>query len=272
MPHDPETIRAFEHAGWQMAAAEYDATFARATAGFVEALLDAAGVTAGMRVLDLCSGTGLVAAAAAARGAEPVGLDFSPAMLEVARAGHSGIRFEQGDAKAPPFADASFDAVLCNFGVHHLPDPQRGLIGAFRVLRPGGTVAFTTWAAPDQNIPWQLLRDAIRACGDPAAAKTPPPGGNLGTGEAVLRLLHAAGFVTAQTESVHREWHLDRAGELIASLRRGTVRTAALIAAQPASAMPAIEAEIARLAAPYRRADGFALPIVAILGRGRKPA
>src|SRR5260221_12081280 len=85
MSFDPETVRAFEHAGWQQAAAGYDATFARATAQFAEVLLDAAGVADGARVLDLCCGTGLVTAAAARRRAVPTGLDFSSAMLAEAR-------------------------------------------------------------------------------------------------------------------------------------------------------------------------------------------
>ena len=74
---DPEAVRAFEHAGWQRAATEYNANFARASAQFVEPLLDAASVAAGTKVLDLCSGTGLVAAAAALRGAASIGVDFA---------------------------------------------------------------------------------------------------------------------------------------------------------------------------------------------------
>jgi cyclopropane fatty-acyl-phospholipid synthase-like methyltransferase len=61
----PEAVRAFEHSGWQRAAEHYTATFAHATAGFVADLLDAARVRAGLRVLDLACGPGLVAAAAA---------------------------------------------------------------------------------------------------------------------------------------------------------------------------------------------------------------
>src|SRR5438067_13079017 len=85
MRFDPDSVRAFEHAGWQHAAAEYDATFRRATTPFVDALLDAAAVGAGKHVLDLCCGTGLVTAAAARRGARVTGLDFSSAMLAEAR-------------------------------------------------------------------------------------------------------------------------------------------------------------------------------------------
>jgi SAM-dependent methyltransferase len=271
MSFDPDAIRAFEHAGWQRAAAEYDATFARASAPFVDGLLDAAGASPGMRVLDLCCGTGVLTAAAAERGAEVIGLDFSSAMLAEARRRHPHLRFEEGDAEALPWADASFDAVVSNFGIHHVPRPERAVAEALRVLRPSGRFAFTTWAAPEQNIAWRLLFDAIRAHGDPNAAKTPPSGGNLGRPEAVQALLEAGGFAAAAVETVRREWHLKDGRQLVAALARGTVRTAALIAAQPRSAMPAIEAAVAEGAAPHRRADAFAVPIVALLGQGIKP-
>jgi ubiquinone/menaquinone biosynthesis C-methylase UbiE len=268
--YDPEAVRAFEHAGWQKAAAEYDASFVRATAPFAEALLDAAGVASGMRVLDLCCGTGLVTAAAAARGARPVGLDFSSAMLAEARRAHPQLQFEQSDAEALPYADKNFAAVVSNFGMHHLPSPQKAVAEAFRVLSPGGRVAFTTWATPAENIAWRLLFNAIRDHGDPDAAKTPPSGGNLGTTDAVLRLLREAGFADARPEPIRREWLVADPRDLLTALSRGTVRTAALIAAQPAAARPAIEAAMARAAASYRTADGFAVPIVAILACGTK--
>lgn len=267
---DPDAVRAFEHAGWQQAAGEYDRTFARASAPFVEALLDAAGAGAGMRLLDLCCGTGVVAGAAAARGAVVTGVDFSPAMLAEARRAHPRLRFDEGDAEALPYPEHSFDAVVANFGMHHIPRPETASVEAHRVLRPGGRAAFTTWAAPDENIAWRLLFDAIGAHGDLQAANAPPSGGNLGTAEAALCLLHDAGFADCRAILARGEWVVGEPREIIVALERGTARTAALIAAQPAQARPAIAAAFAAAAAPYRRAEGFAVPIVAILASGAK--
>jgi ubiquinone/menaquinone biosynthesis C-methylase UbiE len=268
---DPDAVRAFEHSGWQQVAGEYDATFARASEPYAGALLDAAGVGAGTRLLDLCCGTGVVTGAAVARGAVPIGVDFSPAMLAEARRAHPRLQFDEGDAEALPYPDHSFDAVVSNFGVHHVPRPNRAIAEALRVLRPGGRVAFTTWAQPADNIAWRLLFDAIRAHGDPLAANAPPSGGNLGTSEAALRLLDDAGFTGCRAETVRREWLVAEPRDIVVALVRGTVRTAALIAAQPAAARPAIEAAVAEAAAAYRSADGFAVPIAAILAQGVKP-
>ena len=271
MKFDPDAVRAFEHAGWQGVAGEYDATFAQASAPYAEALLDAAGVGAGTRVLDLCCGTGVVTGAAVGRGAVPTGVDFSPAMLAEARRTNPLLRFDEGDAEALPYPEHSFDAVVSNFGIHHVPRPDRALAEVLRVLRPGGRVAFTTWAVPAENIAWRLLFDAIRAHGDMQAANAPPSGGNLDTPEAMRRLVDAASFAGCGALMVRREWVVGEPRDIVVALARGTVRTAALIAAQPAQALPAIEAAVAEAATPYRRADGFDVPIVAILAHGVKP-
>jgi hypothetical protein len=131
-------------------------------------------------------------------------------------------------------------------------------------------VAFTAWTPPAENIAWRLLYDAISAYGDLVAANTPPPGGTLRQPEDLLRLLDAAGFTGTKAKRVHREWRVAAARDLLEGFRRGTVRTAALIDTQPAASLPEIEAAIARGVAAYRRPDGYAVPIVAILGSGTR--
>jgi SAM-dependent methyltransferase len=193
-------------------------------------------------------------------------------MLAEARRAHHELRFDEGDAEALPCPDNSFDAVVSNFGVHHIARPDRAIAEALRVLRAGGRFAFTTWAEPADNIAWRLLFDAIRAHGDPLAANAPPSGGNLGTVEAALRLLDDAGVTGCRAETVRREWLVAEPRDIVVALARGTVRTAALIAAQPAAARPAIEAAVAAAGALYRSGSGFAVPIAAILASGVKPA
>jgi SAM-dependent methyltransferase len=275
MPFDPEAVREFERAGWNRAAAAYERSFATATRQFIEPLLDAAGIEAGSGVLDLCCGPGFVGAAARTRGAIVSGLDFSPAMLAEARARFPAITFDQGDAEAPPYPDASFDAVVSNFGIHHVPRPALALTEVYRILRPGGKFAFSIWAGHDENVAWKLVFDAIGRHGDPRASAAPPPGGGFGTIEDCLRALDDAGFVGTGARLIRGTWRHQDAASLLAALRAGTARMAALIDAQPDAAMPTILSALEDAAAGYRTpaTDGghFAVPIACVIAAGIGP-
>ncbi len=102
----------------------------------------------GDRVLDACCGTGDLALAARARGADVVGLDFSEAMLERARAKSREVEWVQGDMLALPFEDGSFDAVTVGFGVRNVADLDAGLRELRRVLRGGGMVGILEITRP----------------------------------------------------------------------------------------------------------------------------
>jgi SAM-dependent methyltransferase len=267
---DPEAVRRFEHAAWQRAASRYEASFAGATRPFVGKLLDAAEVRAAQSVLDVACGTGLAAAGAAGRGATARGVDFSPAMLEVARARHPAIQFDHGDAEALPYPDASFDAVVSSFGLHHVPRPVLALRETHRVLVPGGRVAFSVWAAPSENLAWKLVFDAIARCGDNGPLQAPAPGGGFRTPDDCRLALEEAGFVETGVNTNRSAWHHANGRALLDALRAGTARMGALIRSRAADAIPAIAAEIDRLAVPYRDAEGLAIPIAAYVAFGRK--
>lgn len=116
----------------------------------------AARLTPGVRVLDLCAGTGDLALALAAEGraSEVVGTDFTPEMIALARrkaAGVSGrtrISFEEADAQALPFPDSSFDVVTVAFGIRNLPDRAANLREVLRVLKPGGRYVVLEFSRP----------------------------------------------------------------------------------------------------------------------------
>jgi SAM-dependent methyltransferase len=267
IPPLSEPYREFELDGWERAAAHYADSFERATAPFVEPLLDALGVGERCDVLDLACGTGRLAARAAARGAHVTGADFSANMLRHAQARAPGSAYVRADAERLPFAAQSFDAVAINFGVHHFPFPLRALAEAQRILRQGGRLAFTIWAAPDVNPVQTLVFDAIRAVGAAAPALPPPPGGGVTDGATCRRLLRQAGFVSSQIEIAEVQALLNFASgrALIDMLREGTVQTAAVINAQASERMGAIEAEIARSIERYRDGDVLRVPALALL-------
>jgi SAM-dependent methyltransferase len=269
MTLEPEAIRAFEHAGWQRSAAGYGDSFAHATAPFISPLLDAAKFFPGQHVLDVACGPGHLAAAAAARGAVAHGLDFSAAMVDVARNVHPEIVVAEGDAEDLPYPDSMFHAAVSGFGIHHVPRPQVALAECRRVLKPGARFAFTVWATPDENIAWSLVFDAVARHGNRSATNAPPPGA-LNRPDLCLRALEATDFMDCSAELVRAEWLLPSANELVAALSAGTVRMAALIAAQQPSALAAIIDHIAGQAERFRRNGHLAIPIAAVLASGRK--
>jgi len=124
-------------------------TFAAELAPAAGRLVERAAPADGERVLDLATGTGNTALAAARRGAEVTGVDSAGRLLEVARARAAAedleIDFVAGDLHEPPVADGSFDLVLSSFGVTFSPDPPRALAATARALRPGGRALLTAW-------------------------------------------------------------------------------------------------------------------------------
>ena len=129
------SFRDFEHQGWSSedVALGYHDYLSPITTQAIGALLNAAGVRRGTRVVDVATGAGYAAAAAADRGAEVIGIDFSATQVALARQRYPSLEFREGDAGALPFPDGAFDAVVSNFGMPHLPDPdafiERGIPG-----------------------------------------------------------------------------------------------------------------------------------------------
>ena len=252
-------LREFELAGWQDTASTYDG-FAGATRLFVPALVRAAGAGPGLRLLDIACGTGVAAQAAAEAGARVTGVDFSPAMLAVARSRHPQIGVHAGDAEALPFADASFDAAIANFGIHHVERPERAIAEARRVLKRGGTFAFTVWVDPQDNTAWRMIFDAVKACG---RLDVPMPAGNdsAATRENFSRLLIEAGFAarSLHSERVTQDWLLPPDADLVSIFEAGTVRMATLLRGQ-GEALAAVRRHVANALRSYLRNGTIALP------------
>ena len=263
----------FEHEGWERVALEYDVRFAQLTAQSIAPLLDAAGIAVGVDLLDVACGPGHVAAAAARRGANVVGIDFSSSMVALATGTHPALEFHIGDAERLDFAAHSFDAVVMNFGMLHLERPDDAIAEAFRVLRPGGRYAFTVWDVPENAVAFGIILQAIRKHGVMDVGLPPgPPFFRFSDAAESKRTMTAAGFVNPQVLQIPQLWRIESGEELLTTFRTAAVRTAALLNEQTPSALKAIQQEIVAHAEQFRRGDSIDLPMPAILTSGLRPA
>jgi SAM-dependent methyltransferase len=112
-------------------------------------LVEWANVQHGQQLLDVACGTGVVAVTAARKGAVVTALDLTPELLERARENSRiagvNVDWHEGDAEQLPFGDAKFDVVVSQFGHIFAPRPEVVIAEMLRVLKPGGTIAFSTW-------------------------------------------------------------------------------------------------------------------------------
>jgi SAM-dependent methyltransferase len=270
---DPDAFNGFEAAGWEEKAQVYDRSFRSLTSRLAEPLLDAASVRDGTRVLDIATGPGYIAGRAAARGAQVVGADIAEAMLELARRLQPGVEFQQADAHALPFEDASFDAVVGNFAILHLGRPEQAASEFVRVLAAGGRLALTVWDAPDRARFLGVLVEAFAESG-----ATPPEGVPVGPdffrfaqeGE-LDALLRDQGLDDRSVRTIKFTFSVASADEYWDGLLGGTVRVSALVQGQVEETQQRIREAFDRRMDEYRTADGFELPVSVKLASGRKP-
>jgi ubiquinone/menaquinone biosynthesis C-methylase UbiE len=166
----------------------------------------AAGLAPG-RVLETAAGTGVVtiALAAALPDAEIVATDLNPDMLRVAagKLDTPRLTLAPADAQSLPFADATFDLVVCQFGAMFFPDRVAAYREARRVLRPGGTFLFNVWDRLEANPASKAVAEAVAALfpGDPPSFLHRVPFGYHDRA-AIEADLRAAGFTSIEAETV----------------------------------------------------------------------
>jgi SAM-dependent methyltransferase len=225
-----------------------------------------------VRLLDVACGPGFITAAAAARGADAIGLDFSSAMIARARQVHPSITFRDGDAQALPFDDGSFDAVVMNFGLLHLARPDVAIAEAARVLRPGGRYAFTIWAPPDKAVGFGLVLAAIERHGRTSVGLPEgPPFFRFSDDAECRRALQASGFTEIAARTLPLTWTVHDADDVFEAMTRGGVRTAAVLRAQTRAALDNIRLAIRESVEQYARGGGYEIPLPAMLAAGTKP-
>ncbi|HAD07917.1 MAG TPA: hypothetical protein DCF62_00405 [Porticoccaceae bacterium] len=227
-----ENFKEQQQTGWNEKASAYDLHLGKITARAADPLLDAAGVGAGMQVLDVATGPGYVAGSAHARGAIATGIDIAGAMIAQAQRSFPDALFYEGDAESLIFPDGFFDAVLCPFGLDYLEQPEKAIGHAHRVLCPGGKYGFSVWGAPRVNPLIELIFAAIDIHGKDTLAKASPPLFRYSEPEVAKALLENHGFEDIRVEEVSLNWPADNPRQLLDLIYKSTVRTASQLECQ----------------------------------------
>jgi SAM-dependent methyltransferase len=272
MTGNAQAFKELERAGWDAKAETYDCLTGQITARLVEPLLDAAGVAAGMTVLDVGTGLGYAAAGAEQRGAVATGVDIADEVMAHARRRHPEIRFLQGDAEELPFAEGSFDALVSNFTINHLPRPERAIREFGRVVAARGRIALSAWDLPERNRFLGILVDAARDCGvtRPREAPAGPDPNRFADDDEFGALLCGAGLEGVGVRTVSLTHRVADAEELWQGMLGGSVRTAGLVMQQSPSTLRRIRAAVEELADEYRADGGLAIPACAKIACGRR--
>jgi SAM-dependent methyltransferase len=187
-------FKAAEIEAWDARAANYDRYTGQVTTRAFPTLLAMVGTAPGKRILDLCCGTGRAAGAAAALGACAEGIDASAAMVEAARAAFPNAAFATGDAEAIPRDTATFDGVVCSFGLMHVSSPEAMLAEIARVLKPGGRAALSHWVGPPESPLFRIVFGTMQGLADMTAVPPGPPPFALSSEAAMLERLESCGF------------------------------------------------------------------------------
>ena len=234
---------------------------------YAELLAERARELGGQRILETAAGTGVVTAALAAAlpDAEIVATDLNPPMLDVAQArvASPNVSFRQADALALPFEDASFDLVVCQFGVMFYPDKVRGNAEARRVLTEGGHYLFAVWDRIERNALSHLANQSLIE----AFPDNPPQFMTRGPfsyyePEWIERDLHAAGFADVSIETVELTSRSGSAEEGARGLVYGSPMGVELEEYGP-GALDRVFADLVRTAQRYEGPNGFEAPMAA---------
>jgi ubiquinone/menaquinone biosynthesis C-methylase UbiE len=269
---DADRLRAFERQRHDKLAPTYQDFFSPVTALAINPLLNAAQLRPGATLLDVATGPGSLPLEATRSGMICTGVDLSPGMIQLAEKSHPGIEFHVADVEHLPFADASFDAVVCNFGLGHFPYPEASVAECVRVLKPGGRIALSWWDDPSKQRIQGLFREAIAEIG------APPPA-DLPQGHAIYRfadthefrnLLEEADLMDVSVEDHQTTYLISDVDTLWSGGLGSFALTASAIAHQDAATQAAIRAALERRAETYRATAGLKVPVAFKIGVGRK--
>ncbi|MCU1672795.1 MAG: putative S-adenosylmethionine-dependent methyltransferase [Frankiales bacterium] len=265
-----DAFAAWERDSWEVRAAAYAADVGVLTRGAVPALLDAAAVGSGCRVLDVATGPGFVGTEALGRGAVVTAVDQSAAMVEIASRALPDVR--QASAEQLGLPDGAYDAVVAGFLLNHLARPELGIAELVRVLAPGGRLALTVWDRPDANRAMGLLGEVVTSLGITGVVPPGPDSTLFADEQRFAALLAGGGLV--DVEVARMTWQVDvEPGGWFDTVAAAMPRSGAVLASanEPQRAQ-ARQVYVERALERYGSGNGRCLlPATAVVGSGRRP-
>lgn len=264
------TFAEIERDGWNDRASVYENTTAQATTQAIPTLLNAVQPRFGLRLLDICSGPGFAAGAAAAIGCDVTGVDFAEKMVKTAAANFPNCRFLTGDAHALDLEAASFHAAICNFGVFHFAEPELAISEAARVLKIGGRYAWSQWQGPEKSPFFATIFSAVMTNANMEVGLPPaPPPFRFSEPDVANAAMKAAGFEDVQISEV--PIILPAPAETFMDFfKKFSVRMTMVLDRQEPTVNRAIENEITAGLTQFDQGGILQIPMPAIVVSGRK--
>ena len=251
----------------------YDQWVGRWSRLFVPAVLAAGDLRPGLRVLDVSTGTGEASLAilpCIGSSGLLVGADIAPTMLQAARSRLTKGAFlpVAADGQALPFADASFDAVICQLGLQFFPDPGRGLMEFRRVLRDGCRVGICVISTPDRAPMWGILAEALsRAV--PARRDIAQLSFALANSRQLEHLLIGTGFRDVHVERQSREGAFDSLDDYWAPIEAGTGSIPQVYLSLPEDQRRAVRDEVTERLANFQSDGRLVMSVEMLIASGR---
>ena len=268
---DSTQFTAFELSGWDTNIVGYDLAFGTVTRQTVGSMLNAARVTRGMRVLDICCGPGMLAAGALESGADAIGLDFLRRSSRTRPQTGAQRPFSAGRRTGAAVSRGELRRGTLPVWPHALAETRHGT--ARNAAR-----AAPWWPSGAQRLGcgfgFSLVYEAVRARGSlDVALPHGPDFFQFGSPERMRAALGEAGFADSAAYSFHQDWHVANADRYIQSILSGTVRARAVLAAQSGAAATSVRSYIAAYLTRFRAPTGeLVVPMPAIIGSGARPS
>jgi len=265
--------------GWQLegnAPLAYDTYIADVfLQGYSHRLVEVAGIKPGDRVLDVACGTGVVTRLVANKigsAGQVVGLDLNAGMLARARASRqtpAAIEWRLGSATDMPFADETFDCVICQHGLQFIPDKAAAVFEMLRVLADRGRTVISVWRSIE-HCPWQAaIADALeRNVGSEQAAQI-RSGFSFGDADQLQQVIVAAGFRGVEIRIDRESIRHASIAEYVPGYISATP-VAAAVAVLDKEAQAKIITDVRDAIAAYRVGEGLAAPIEAHVAIGHR--